>query len=118
MKDSTNEKLKFMLKNKASVNVPKNMDRDFVVKFRNHRTQKQNKEIKKRWLNIGLAASALCLILVFAINYNSAPKPVGSVKDYLAYVDRNFTNDDQILASVADLDTVTYNDSELEYSDY
>ncbi|MGI4992296.1 hypothetical protein ACRXCV_06680 [Halobacteriovorax sp. GFR7] len=117
MKDSINEiNIKTKLKSKATINPPKEMKAAFKTKFEDHLKLKQKK--KKQWLSIALASATFCLALILFLNVNQSSSTTSNVKDYLAYIESNFSNDDHVLESLDEVNTLSYNDIDTEYSDY
>ncbi|POB13693.1 MULTISPECIES: hypothetical protein [Pseudomonadati] len=119
MKDSNKEmNMKTNLRTKAAINPPKEMNAAFKTKFTSHLKAKQKK--RAQWLCAALASITICLAVVVTLSLEQPSSSASNVKDYLAYIESNFTNDDQVLESIDELSAISYNyiDVDGEYSDY
>ncbi len=114
MKDSINEKLKDTLNSKIDIPYPRTMAKDFNTAFKAHR----EKKIRKQRFFFSLSGALVTLIVFIAFNSLTTVKTQGDVKDYLAFMEKNFTSEDHVLDSIDELNTISYTYIDFEENEY
>lgn len=109
--------LKDILNEKTQIQVPRNLEQDFLQKFDNHIEMKRTKKrIFFGIKNITLTIASLCIFTIAFINYTApSSNKTTTVSDYLSFVESNFKNDDIIIENIDEIDGLAYTNF---YDDY